>query len=255
MTKKIAVLSLIAILQSGLVGCASSEQPTQDQTPTIRHFTSQAEAVSAEKPFTPYDPAQTLNKNIYKFNAELDTYVFLPIVDAYTYITPSFFRQGVTNFFLNFHEITNFANALLQAKPYQATKTLGRFVINTTIGLAGTFDVATDWGIERQPEDFGKTLGYWGAESGAYIVLPVLGPSNVRDTVGTLADFATLYFVIPKSVQDNIAYDVATYGLEPIDLRATNEFRYFSTGSPFDYELVRYFASQKRDQEISNERK
>lgn len=255
MTNKISALSLGISLTLGLTGCASQDQSTHNQIPTTRHFTSQVEKIYAENQFTPYDPAQKLNKNIYKFNAELDTYVLLPVVDAYTYVTPDFFRRGVSNFFLNFHEITNFTNAVFQVKPYQASKTLGRFVINTTLGLLGTFDVATEWGVVRQPEDFGKTLGYWGAGSGPYMILPVLGPSNIRDTIGTIADYATLYFVIPTSIEDTVAYDVAAYGFEPIDQRYTNDFRYFSTGSPFEYELVRYVVSQTREQEISNEKK
>ena len=238
-----------------LAGCTSSTSSTQENSPPPRReLTSETEKNYAETQFAVYDPAETMNRHIYKFNAELDTYVLLPIVDAYKYVTPAFVRRGVTNFFLNVGEATNFTNAVFQIKPDKAAKTLGRFVVNTTVGLAGTFDVATDMGIERQPEDFGETLGYWGAGSGAYIVLPILGPSNVRDTLGTFVDYATLYVVIPNSVKDTTAYDVVAYGIEPINQRYNNNFRYFSTGSPFEYELVRYIVTQSRTQEIKKQR-
>jgi len=252
MTEKRRFLMLALISTLLLVSCAS-EEPAY--TLPQRQFSDHAEQNKAEKQFSENDPAQTLNKNIYVFNAQLDDYVLLPVVNAYTDVTPDFLRRGITNFFLNVSEITNFTNALLQIRPVKAGQTLSRFVINTTIGLAGTFDVATLWGVEREPEDFGKTLGYWGAGPGIYIVLPALGPSNLRDTIGKIADYATLYFIIPKSVQDTAVYDVASYGLQPINERYTNDFRYFSTGSPFDYELVRFIATEAREQEIANDSK
>jgi len=254
MGRKLAASILLLSVQLGVAGCSTSPASDEALIPPQRHFTSQAEQDTAVQEFYVYDPAQTTNKNIYKFNAKLDEYVFLPVVDAYKFVTPEFFRRGVSNFFANIGEVTNFTNALLQVKPVTASQTLARFVINSTAGLAGTSDVATDWGIARQPEDFGKTLGYWGVDSGAYVVLPALGPSNIRDTVGKIVDYATLYFIIPASVQDTVAYDVVAYGLQPIDLRYTNRFRYFSTGSPFEYELVRYVVTQTRNQEIENER-
>ncbi len=246
----------IWIVAVGLAACSAPPKvPPFNAAKTERQFTTQAEQDFAQQQFMVYDPAEGANKQVYKFNAKLDKYVLLPIVDAYKYVTPGFVRRGVTNFFMNVGEVHNFTNALLQAKPYQATKTLGRFMLNTTVGLAGTVDVATDAGLKRHPEDFGKTLGYWGAGSGAYIMLPVLGPSNVRDTVGAIADYATMYFIIPDSVQNSTAYAVAAYGLQPIDARYSNEFRYFSTGSPFEYELVRYIVTQARNLEIANGRK
>lgn len=253
------ILHSTAILLSSLLtlsACGETRVTPDENTPQPhRHFADALDRQFAERQFAVYDPAQPVNKQVYKFNAELDKYFFIPVVDAYKYVTPEPVRHSVANFFMNVGEVTNFMNALFQMKPYQATKTLGRFAVNTTVGLLGTFDVATDWGLPRQPEDFGETLGYWGVAPGAYVVLPVLGPSNVRDTFGKVADYATLYFVIPSSVRDSTAYDVVAYGVEPINARYVNDFRYYSTGSPFDYELVRYIATRARAQDIANQRK
>jgi phospholipid-binding lipoprotein MlaA len=248
--KKYTLFLLSGLL---LAGCESTPQGGVD-TPR-RHYTSEQEQQYADKEFAVYDPAEGLNKNIYKFNAELDKYFFLPVVDAYKFITPEFARDRVTRFFENVGEVHNFTNAVLQIKLQKAGITLTRFVVNTTVGLLGTFEVADGWGLQRQPDDFGKTLGYWGAGNGAYVMLPVLGPSNVRDTVGTLVDYATLYFIIPEHVQDSTAYDIVAYGLQPINLRYNNNFRYFGSGSPFEYEIVRYVATQARTVEIEKLKK
>ena len=238
----VAMLLLVA-------GCAA-QKPEDGGAPVQRHFIDFAEEKYAEEQFAVYDPAEGTNKYIYKFNAELDAYVLIPIVDAYTYITPEFLRKRVGDFFLNVGEITNFTNAVLQVSPEKAATTLGRFAINTTAGLLGTFDVATEMGLHRRQEDFGQTLGVWGADAGPYVVLPFFGPSNVRDTIGTIVDFATLTFVIPHRVQNTTAYDVAVYGVQPVDMRYENQFRYFESGTPFEYEIVRYIASHSRELEI-----
>ncbi len=245
------IITLAALLL-GISACDSS--PQEKTEPPRRHFTDAASKEYADKQFAVYDPAEGLNKQIYKFNAKLDEYVLIPVVDAYTFVAPEAVRRGVSNFFLNVGEVTNFTNAVLQVSPRKASTTLGRFVINTTVGLLGTFDVATGWGLKRQPEDFGKTLGHWGAGNGAYVVLPLLGPSNMRDTVGQVVDYATLYFLVPSRVADTAAYDVVAYGLQPVNLRYSNSFRYYSSGSPFEYEIVRYVVTQTRMMEIEKEK-
>ena len=240
-------IALLALLT--LTSC-SSVKPEDNATPVQRRFIDLQEEQYAEQQFTIYDPAEGTNKYIYKFNAELDRYVLIPIVDAYTYVTPEFLRHRVTDFFLNVGEFTNFTNALFQASPGKATTTLGRFVVNTTVGVLGTFDVATEMGLERHPEDFGQTLGYWGVDPGAYVVLPVLGPSNVRDTFGTVVDLATLSLVVPNDVENSTTYEIIAYGVQPLDMRYKNKFRYFESGNPFEYEIVRYVVSHSREMAI-----
>ncbi len=137
------------------------------------------------------DPLEGLNRGVYKFNDVTDKVIFKPIATGYKAITPTPVRKGVNNFFNNLGSITTVLNDLLQLKFAHAFTDAGRFVINSTFGLAGLIDVAGMDNIAQHKEDFGQTLGYWGAGNGAYLVLPILGPSSVRDTTGLVFDTFT----------------------------------------------------------------
>ena len=137
------------------------------------------------------DPLEGMNRGIYKFNDVADKAVIKPVATVYKTITPSPARTGINNFFNNLGSITTVLNDLLQFKFTNAFTDAGRFVINSTSGLAGFIDVAGMDNIERHKEDFGQTLGYWGVNSGPYLVLPFFGPSSVRDTSGMIFDTAT----------------------------------------------------------------
>lgn len=137
------------------------------------------------------DPLESINRGVYKFNDVTDKAVFKPVATAYKTVTPSPIRTGVNNFFNNLGSVTNILNNLLQFKFANAFSETGRFVINSTFGLAGLIDVAGMDKIAVHKEDFGQTLGYWGVGSGAYLVLPFVGPSTVRDTTGLIVDTTT----------------------------------------------------------------
>ncbi len=137
------------------------------------------------------DPLESINRGVYKFNDVTDKAVFKPVATAYKTVTPSPIRSGVSNFFNNLGSITNILNNLLQFKFANAFSETGRFVINTTFGLAGFIDVAGMDNVPAHKEDFGQTLGYWGVGSGAYLVLPFIGPSSLRDTTGLIVDTTT----------------------------------------------------------------
>ena len=137
------------------------------------------------------DPLEGVNRGVYKFNDVTDKIVFKPVATGYKAITPTPVRKGVNNFFNNLGSITTVLNDLLQFKFAHAFTDTGRFVINSTFGLAGLIDVAGMDNIPQHKEDFGQTLGYWGAGNGAYLVLPILGPSSVRDTTGLVFDIFT----------------------------------------------------------------
>ena len=128
------------------------------------------------------DPYENLNRKTYEFNENLDEKIAKPIAEIYSKFPPPI-KNGVTNFFNNLEEVDTFINQLLQGKPKESLNDLTRFIINSTIGLAGFIDVASKIGLERHEEDFGQTLGVWGLGQGPYIMLPVLGPSTLRDTM------------------------------------------------------------------------
>ena len=127
------------------------------------------------------DPFEDLNRDIFIFNEKLDEKLLKPAAITYRKVTPQFARTGVTNFFNNLEEIDTTINQVLQGEIKYAFNDAGRFVINSTIGLFGLIDVASKMGLERHEEDFGQTLGVWGFDSGPYIMIPFLGPSNPRD--------------------------------------------------------------------------
>ena len=127
------------------------------------------------------DPFEDLNRDIFIFNEKLDEKLLKPAAIAYRKVIPQFARSGVTNFFNNLEEIDTTINQALQGEIKYAFNDAGRFVINSTIGLFGLIDVASKMGLERHEEDFGQTLGVWGFNSGPYIMIPFLGPSNPRD--------------------------------------------------------------------------
>ncbi len=136
------------------------------------------------------DPLEGFNRGVYKFNDVADKAVIKPVAGAYKAVVPSPVRSGVNNFFSNLNTFVSVINDLLQFKFNKAAEGAGRFVINTTFGVAGLIDVASMDGIEKRNEDFGQTLGHWGVGNGAYIVLPFLGPSTLRDTAGLVVDLA-----------------------------------------------------------------
>jgi len=136
----------------------------------------------------PADPLESWNRGVYKFNDALDRTVLKPVATTYRDVTPSLVQRGVSNFFANLEDAWSFVNNVLQLKGEAAGDSFFRFGVNTFMGLGGILDVATEMQIERHTEDFGQTLGFWGVGAGPYIVLPVLGPSNLRDTVALPAD-------------------------------------------------------------------
>ncbi len=135
----------------------------------------------------PQDPLEPFNRGVYQFNEGLDRAVLKPVATAYQDVTPSPVRTGVSNFFNNLRDLWSSVNALLQARPREAAENFMRFNVNTFFGLGGVLDIATEMGIERTTLDVGHTLGRWGVPAGPYLVLPLFGPSSVRDTVGMVA--------------------------------------------------------------------
>lgn len=164
------------------------------------------------------DPLEPMNRAIFTFNENLDQYVVKPAAEGYKFVLPDAVRKGVTNFFSNIGDIFVVANNLLQGKPKDATSDIGRFLVNSTIGILGFFDVATDIGLDKHTEDFGQTLGVWGVSSGPYVVLPFFGPSDVRDTVGLAVDLKTDFVL--NTNQINSDQRIGVTAVRVLDKRA-----------------------------------
>ena len=137
----------------------------------------------------PRDPWEPANRAVFEFNDGLDRTLIKPTAEAYRFVTPSIVRTGVTNFFGNLQDIWTGTNQLLQGKVEYWINDWARVLFNTTFGFGGLMDIASEMRLEKHDEDFGQTLGVWGAPFGAYVVLPVFGPSSVRDTAGFAVDF------------------------------------------------------------------
>jgi phospholipid-binding lipoprotein MlaA len=164
----------------------------------------------------PADPLEPFNRTVYDFNDGLDRAIFKPVATAYKDVTPSPVRTGVNNFFNNIADVWSVVNNALQLKPKETLETGMRVVFNSIFGFAGVLDIGTEMRLPRNKQDFGQTLGYWGVESGAYVVLPFFGPSSVRDTVGTVVDSS----VDIVSNVNNVPARNSLIGLRVVDKRA-----------------------------------
>jgi phospholipid-binding lipoprotein MlaA len=164
------------------------------------------------------DPWESWNRGVYKVNDKLDRAIALPVTRAYVRHVPSPVRTGVTNFFANVNTPVVMVNDALQGKFKAAGTDLGRFLMNSTLGVGGIFDPATSAGLDKNHEDFGLTLGHWGVHPGPFVELPLLGPSDVRDTVGKVADiYLTPTHYIPR---DYSWVEYILFVPEAVDIRA-----------------------------------
>jgi phospholipid-binding lipoprotein MlaA len=179
------------------------------------------------------DPLEPFNRAVFAFNDDLDRALIKPVAGWYQEYTPMPVRRSIGNFFRNLLEPTTVINDLLQGKFEQALSDTGRFVANTTFGVLGLFDVATFMGMERHVEDFGQTFAVWGAGSGPYIVLPFIGPSNLRDGIGLLP----FYFgTDPRIVNDDSETSIALLSVDTVNLRAD----LLTAGKVLDLQVDRY---------------
>jgi phospholipid-binding lipoprotein MlaA len=195
----------------------------------------------------PDDPHEGFNRSMYEFNDDLDRAILKPVADGYTSALPQPVRTGVSNFYDNLTYLDTTINSFLQGKVMQGTSDLGRFIVNTTLGIAGIFDVATYMGLEKHDEDFGQTLAVWGVKDDQYLMYPVLGPSSVRDTGGVIVSMLTnpvFYAAAPVAVPLGI--------LQGVDQRARKEgFVRFRDEAALDpYLFTRDSYLQNREFEI-----
>ena len=194
------------------------------------------------------DSMEPFNRRMYALNTQFDRKIAYPASRIYAAAVPKPVRKGISNFYNNFKEIPTFVNSVLQLKPGKAANALGRFVVNSTAGLLGVTDVAKNIGLKSDPETMGDTLGHYGIGTGSFLVLPVLGPSTVRDAVGSAADAAmegaARGVVDKKLFFDTGIFDKTVYGftrpvVTGLNARSMLSIKYGDLNSPFEYDLVK----------------
>lgn len=217
-------LSLLLAVAVGLGGCATG--PDAD----------------------PRDPLEPFNRGMFQFNEDLDKAFVEPLAKGYNAIMPGPLNQGVTNFFDNLRDVDSAVNNLLQFKIGRAFSDLGRVAVNTTVGILGFVDVASNLNLPSYKEDFGQTLGVWGVETGPYLVLPFFGPSSGRDGVGVVVD----WFIDPLYFIDDDGLKWGLRGLRLVDTRADllNASRVFSQAALDPYSFIRDAYLQRRRSQV-----
>jgi phospholipid-binding lipoprotein MlaA len=193
-----AVLVAILSFSLGLSGCAALPNGKPDKR----------------------DRFERANRSIYKFNVTLDHAVLRPVARTYVKVLPQPVRTSISNFTSNLAYPITMSNDILQGKISDGVVDVARIVVNTTLGVGGLFDPATRMGLDRHEEDFGQTLGKWGVKSGPYVMLPLLGPSSVRDAFGLIPDYALTYEIVGRSLITNNAVSLSLFAVKEIDARA-----------------------------------
>jgi phospholipid-binding lipoprotein MlaA len=198
--RRAATCAVLAVLAASIAGCATTGEPGKKQGPGQK-----------------LDPWENWNRKVFSFNEGLDEKVLKPVATAYQKVVPEFVRTTVDHFFTNAADGWSAVNHLLQGKWQSGFEMTVRFTTNTVLGLGGLLDIASEAGLESQPEDLGQTFGVWGFGAGAYIVWPVLGPSSVRDSAGLPFDL----MASPASVIDNGAIRTEITTLQLVSKRAS----------------------------------
>ncbi|OPY84757.1 MAG: putative phospholipid-binding lipoprotein MlaA precursor [Smithella sp. PtaU1.Bin162] len=236
-------VAVVLYLALTLTGCATMTTAKLPPEEPAMHSVSE---FSDDEPVVDIaDPWQMFNRSMYRFNYNFDKYVFIPVVAGYEFITPTFIQKGFSNFFDNIGEVRTLYNSVLQLKGKKFLTTVGRFLTNSTVGIGGLFDPASSLGMKKENEDFGRTLGYWGVHPGPYLVVPVLGPNTLRSASGFAVDggirFAAINAIDPlENVNNGNSIMAGITTLESIDTRHRVTFRYYESGYPFEYDLLRF---------------
>ncbi|TAH32600.1 MAG: VacJ family lipoprotein [Alphaproteobacteria bacterium] len=227
---------LIVLCLLALTACASANQPGEENVVQ--------------------DPLEGLNRATFEFNYFMDGLLFKPVASLYRDLPPPPVRESMDNFLLNLHSPVNFFNGVLQGDVEHAGNTLFRFLVNSTLGVAGLFDVANNWfNVAYRQEDFGQTLGVWGMGENAYVVLPILGPSNTRDSIGRVADFfmdPLRYILLVHNDESELFMGrAATDGISQ-RAKTISVLDDIEAGSVDYYSSIRSLYKQRRDYLIDN---
>lgn len=221
-----------------LAGSAVAQMPADDGLPEGVD----SETVTDGGAYDKDDPWEGFNRGVFQFNEVFDRNLAKPVARGYQTVTPTPLNEGVSNFFSNLGELSNISNSLFQAKGEAALISTGRLVFNSTFGLLGLFDVASYMELPEQDEDFGQTLGYWGVDTGPFLMLPFMGPSTVRDSAGMGVDY---FNPDGWDLIESPGYYYA-FGLYAVDLRASL-LRYEDQITGDRYTFIRNTYLQRRN--------
>ena len=245
---KIKNLLLFSVLSLTLISCTNTSEVKKANTDyteasNVIYVNSGESNFIADEP----DPWESFNKRIYQFNYQIERLVITPIVNTYKFITPDFVEDRVSNFFKNAKVLNTMTNSAFQFKGRKSMRALGRFTINTILGLGGLFDVASKMGMPKPYEDFGLTLAHYGVGRGPSLVLPILGPTYLRDAFGMSVDSVVAGKTdIYRRMDLFNSSNAGLTALRGIDMRKNIDFQYHQTNSPFEYEYVRFLYSKYR---------
>ena len=232
----------LALVLAGVLSVLIGVSTAHAQAP------SQIQAQTQSTTVNPKDPFESFNRSVFEFNDRLDQSITKPIAQTYVKVTPDLVQTGVRNFFGNLSDMWSTVNNALQLKPASTAESLARVGVNTILGLGGVIDWATKMDLNKHPEDFGQTLGYWGMGSGPYLVLPLLGPSTLRDTGAMALDLKTSPVSRVRPAENR--YELTALNL--VDKRA----KYLDLGDQLNevaldrYSFVRDVFLQKRRSEV-----
>jgi phospholipid-binding lipoprotein MlaA len=253
--KKLASLSMAALLATLMVVSTTSAQSAMGADQAAPPKLPGERALPGETGGPYADPLEPFNSAMFNFNVDVDQWVVTPVAKGYSYVMPEPARQSVNNFFKNIGVIPRFANNLLQLHVYNAADEMARFGINSTLGVAGLFDVADSWfGMKQHNDDFGLTLGHYGIYSGPYVMLPFLGPSTARDTVGLVVDglmnpmswLLPWYVTIPADVGSEASNAVNYRSLHPTQFEEADRYAVDLYGAVQDAYMQTRTAELKR---------
>ncbi len=230
-----------------LLSFSSSSFANQNTTPTNTNISTKenAQITVITKDNSQDDPLQPYNRIAFNFNTGLNKIIINPIARGYNLVLPNILKKGISNFFSNINTVTTIANDVLQLKLYQAWSDIWRLGVNTTVGVGGLFDVASHMGLERHKEGFGLTLAYWGWENSSYFIIPVIGPSTIRDTFGLGGDyFMSIYpYIHSTALSDGLlALFFISYRAEVVDLQEIEEQ---AALDPYLFERNAYLQNRK----------
>ncbi len=258
----VRTLAILLMVWASLAGCATSEGPQGEAGLPAE---AGGETSEASLGLEDSDPLEPMNRKIFAFNEGLDRWVLEPVAKAWAFVLPGFVMTGLDNFFTHLNMPIVLANDILQGKPVAAIEDLARITHNTVFGLAGFYDIATHLGIPENDEDFGQTLGYYGALPGPYLVVPILGPFTLRDGIGEIIDTtATGYLYSPIWTSSSTlglntaelwAVSIGQKGVQLLNLRAIyDEELRESRRDAFDYYVfVRNAYLQSRRAKVADQ--